>query len=437
MCQRRVGAQRLLSRNKQLTMSRCIPKKVTWNAADVADTLRDAKNYGFHWSEDKPFDWTAFKRMRDEYVERINKAYEKNLANDNVDWLHGRAHFTSKNEVEVECDDGRKEYIKSDHILIATGGHPKFLRDIEGWDLGISSDGFFALEKQPKKVVIVGAGYIAMEMAGMFHALGTETHVFIQSGILLPFDQMIQDAVWNEYTRIGIKFYSQAKESKVEDLGNGWKRMHYQSGDSDPTTIDCDCLLWAIGRAPEVEDLNLKCTGVKLTEEGAIDIDDYQNTNVDGIYSIGDVCGKVQLTPVAIAAGRVLSDRLFGSAGSSKLDYDNVPSVVFAHPEVGTFGLAEKVAKEKYGENKVTTYVSEFTPTYFSIMPDEGKVKSKYKLVCVGDEERIVGLHIIGQGSSEIIQGFGLAVKMGATKSDFDDFVPVHPTNAEELTSMS
>jgi len=402
----------------------------------VADTLRDAHSFGFHWSEDKPFEWSALKRKRDQYVERLNKAYEKNLANDNVEWIHGRAHFTSPHEVEVDRDDGGKDYIKSEHVLIATGGHPKFLRNIEGWDLGISSDGFFALEKQPKKVVIVGAGYIAIEMAGMFHALGTETHVFVQNGILLPFDKMIQDAVWDEYSHIGIKFYPNSKESKVEDLGNGWKRMHYQSGD-EQGTIDCDCLLWAVGRAPEVDDLQLDKTGVKLTEQGAIDVDMQQNTNVSGIYSIGDVCGKVQLTPVAIAAGRILSDRLFGSASDSALDYDNVPSVVFAHPEIGTFGMAEAAAKEKYGDDNVKCYVSDFTPTYFSIMDDEDKVKSKYKIVCVGEEEKIVGLHIVGQASSEIIQGFGLAVKMGATKKDFDEFVPVHPTNAEELTSMS
>lgn len=369
-------------------------------------------------------------------MQRLNQTYEKNLAKDNVEWIHGRAHFVSKNEVEVERDDGGKETIKSNHILVATGGHPKLLQDIEGSDLGISSDGFFALEKQPKKVVIVGAGYIAVEMAGMFHALGTETHVFVQEGILLPFDKMIQDAVWNEYSRIGIKLYSQSKQSKVEDIGNGWKRMHYQSGDAKGT-IDCDCLLWAIGRAAEVDDLHLDKTGVKTNEKGNIVIDEYQNTNVDGIYSVGDVCDRVQLTPVAIAAGRVLADRLFGPAKSSKIDYNNIPSVVFAHPEVGTFGLAEKTAKEKYGEDKVKTYVSEFTPTYFSVMPDDSKVKSKYKLVCLGEDERIIGLHVVGQGSSEIIQGFGLAVKMGATKRDFDDYVPVHPTNAEELTSMS
>ena len=246
---------------------------------------------------------------------------------------------------------------------------------------------------------------------------------------------MIQDAVWNEYTRIGIKFYPHSKQSKVEDLGDGWKRMHYQSGDKKGT-IDCDCLLWAIGRVPEVDDLKLNVIGVKLGETGAIDVDDHQNTNMEGIYSIGDVCGRVQLTPVDIAAGRKLADRLFGGNPDAKVDYGQTPSVVFAHPEVGTFGLSEPKAKEQYGEDKVKTYVSQFTPTYFSIMPDEHKVKSKYKLVCVGAEEKIVGLHIVGQGSSEIIQGFGLAVKMGATKADFDEFVPVHPTNAEEITSM-
>jgi glutathione reductase (NADPH) len=342
----------------------------------------------------------------------------------------------SGNEVQVERDDGGNERIRSDHILIATGGHPKFLRNIEGWELGISSDGFFSLESQPNKVVIVGAGYIAIEMAGMFHALGTETHIFVQEGILLPFDEMIQKAVWDEYSRIGIKFYPRSSQSKVEDIGQGWKRMHYKSGDKTGT-IDCDCLLWAIGRAPEVDDLNLQEPGVRLSEKGAIEVDEQQNTNVQGIYSVGDVCGKVQLTPVAIAAGRTLADRLFGNSPESRLDYHHIPSVVFAHPEVGTFGLSEAGAKEKHGEDQVKSYVSHFSPTYFSVLPDEDKVKSVYKLVCLGADEKVVGVHIVGQGSSEIIQGFGLAVKMGAKKADFDDFVPVHPTSAEELTSMS
>ncbi|TKA38032.1 hypothetical protein B0A49_13666, partial [Cryomyces minteri] len=347
-------------RNGAHTEGICVPKKVTWNAASIAENMHDAKSYGFSFQETAPFDWTTFKHKRDAYVKRLNGIYEKNLKNDKVEYIHGRATFLNKHEVEVKLDDGSKQPIKAKKILIAVGGHPS-LPDTPGAELGISSDGFFELEKQPKKVAVVGAGYIAVEMAGMF---------------------------------------------------------------------------WAIGRSPEVEDLGLDKTGVHQNEKGHIPVDAYQNTNVDNLYALGDVCDRgFELTPVAIASGRRLADRLFGGQNDAHLEYANIPSVVFAHPEVGSIGLTEPAAREKYGDS-VKVYNTEFTAMYYAMMEPEDKGPTAYKLVCEGPNERVVGLHIMGIGSSEMLQGFGVAVKMGATKKDFDSCVAIHPTSSEELVTL-
>ena len=424
----------------ELIKCRCVPKKVTWNAAAIAETIHDAAAYGFSIKETAPFDWTTFKRKRDAYVQRLNGIYEKNLENDKVEYLHGRAHLLSKNEVEVVLDDGSKETIRAKKILIATGGHPKVPQNIPGSELGITSDGFFELAKRPQKVALVGAGYIAVEMAGMFHALGSETHLFIRHDkILRTFDPMIQDKVTEEYKRQGIHVHTNSSQSKVEKHPekDGWIKLHYEDSDGDGI-LDLDCLLWAVGRAPEVEDLRLDKAGVKQNERGHVIVDDYQNTNLDNIYALGDVCGKAELTPVAIAAGRHLANRLFGGPQfrDSKLDYTNIPSVVFAHPEVGSIGLTEPQAREQYGDDNITVYNTNFTAMYYAMMEAEQKGPTSYKLICVGDEQKVVGLHIMGIGSSEMLQGFGVAVKMGARKKDFDSCVAIHPTSAEELVTM-
>lgn len=415
---------------------RCVPKKVTWNAAAIAETLHEAKAYGFSIKETAPFDWTTFKHKRDAYVRRLNGIYAKNLDNDKVEWLHGRAHLLSKSEVEVVLDDGSKETIRAKKILLATGGHPN-IPNIPGAELGITSDGFFELEKRPNKVALVGAGYIAVEMAGMFHHLGSETHLFIRHDkFLRPFDPMIQDKIMEEYERQGIIIHRNSSQTKIEKTGKGLK-FHYTDDKTKEGALDLDCLLWAIGRNPEVEDLGLEKAGVKQDEKGQIIADDYQNTNIDGIYSLGDVCGKVELTPVAIAAGRRLANRLFGGPEhkDEKLDYTNIPSVVFAHPETGSIGLTEPEAREKFGD-KVKVYKTNFTAMYYAMMEPEDKAPTSYKLICQGPDEKVVGLHILGAGSSEMLQGFGVAIKMGATKKDFDNCVAIHPTSAEELVTL-
>ncbi|KAI9879530.1 MAG: Glutathione reductase [Pleopsidium flavum] len=417
----------------------CVPKKVTWNAAAIAESLKDARAYGFSFKETAPFDWTTFKHKRDAYVKRLNGIYERNLSNDKVEYLHGRAHLLSKNEAEVVLDDGSKTIIRTKKMLLATGGHPTIPQDIPGSEMGITSDGFFDLEKQPKKVAVVGAGYIAVEMAGMFNALGSETHLFIRhENFLRNFDPMIQETITKEYERQGIHIHRNSSQSKLEkgDQDN-WMKLHYKDSKGEGV-LDIDCLLWAIGRSPEVEDLGLDKAGVKQNEKGQIIADDYQNTNVDNIYSLGDVSGKVELTPVAIAAGRKLSDRLFGGPQyqGSKLDYTNIPSVVFAHPEVGSIGLNEPDAREQYGDENIKVYKTNFTAMYYAMMEAEEKGPTSYKLICTGKEEKVVGLHILGIGSSEMLQGFGVAVKLGATKKDFDNCVAIHPTSAEELVTL-
>jgi glutathione reductase (NADPH) len=299
------------------------------------------------------------------------------------------------------------------------------LPDIPGKELCISSDGFFDLEKQPKSIATSGAGYIGVEMTGMLHALGTKTHFFIRGDKLLrTFDPMIQDTVTKEYERQGINLYKGSQITKVEDIGNGMKRVTYQETETKKeSTVEVEEVLFATGRVPEIEDLKIKDFDIKLNDKNHIVTDEYQNTSLPNVYAIGDVCDRgFELTPVAIAAGRRLSDRLFGGQPEARLVYENIPSVVFAHPEIGSVGLTEPEARKKYGD-QVKIYKAEFTAMYFAMMEPDHKQPTAYKIVCVGKEEKVVGLHILGQGSSEILQGFGVAIKMGATKKDFDNCV--------------
>ena len=418
----------------------CVPKKVTYNAAALAEAIHDSKAYGFSVQETAPFDWTTFKNKRDAYIKRLNGIYERNLANDKVTYLNGWGRLLSKNQVEVTKEDGSKVVVNAKKILVAVGGKPSPPPAIPGAELGINSDGFFDIDKQPKKVAIVGAGYIAVEFAGMFNALGTETHLFIRHNTFLRhFDPMIQETVTKEYERLGVKLHKQSQATKVEKDANGKLTVTYKDESGNETVLsDVDHLIWAIGRIPETKGIGLEEAGVKLNEKGYVVVDDYQNSSVDNIYALGDVTGQVELTPVAIAAGRRLAERLFGPAkfSAQKLSYDNIPSVVFSHPEVGSIGLTEPQAIEKYGKDNLKIYKTAFTAMYYAMMDPEQKGPTSYKLITAGPEEKVVGLHIMGQGSGEMLQGFGVAVKMGATKADFDSCVAIHPTSAEELVTL-
>lgn len=443
MASSKFGTKALIVENKRLGGTcvnvGCVPKKVTFNAAMLAEQIHDAKAYGFSVEHTKPFDWPAFKRKRDAYIQRLNGIYERNLKNDKVEYLHGWARLVSRNEVEVTLDDGSKETVRAKKILIAVGGDPTAAPDIPGAELGTNSDGFFDIDALPKKVALVGAGYIAVEFAGMFNALGVETHLFIRHDTFLrTFDPMVQEAVTAEYERLGVHVHKGSSQSRVERDAGGKLSLHYKDRAGEGVLGGVDHLIWAIGRTPATRGIGLEEAGVKLDDKNYIVVDEYQNTSVDNIYALGDVTGQVELTPVAIAAGRKLAHRLFGGPEHStlKLDYSNIPSVVFAHPEVGSIGLTEPQAVEKYGRDSVKVYSTSFTAMYYALHEPEDKAPTKYKLVVAGPEEKVVGLHILGLGSGEMLQGFGVAIKMGATKKDFDSVVAIHPTSAEELVTL-
>lgn len=313
----------------------------------------------------------------------------------------------------------------------------------------------------PSKIAVVGAGYIAVEMAGMLNAMGVEVHMFIRGKTFLrKFDQMIQDTMTAHYEEVGVKIHrGYTKFDKVERIqdGAGDKKILHVTYDGKTEVFNE--LLWAVGRAPETKSLDLAAAGVKTGAKGYITVDDFQNTSTEGIYALGDVTGQLELTPgkpnqsiccrllyyaytitVAIAAGRALSNRLFGPPDLSKdhLSYNNVPTVVFAHPEIGTVGLTEEEAIQKYGKDNIKVYHTKFSAMFYDVFPPEEKKKqpTEFKIVCQRPDEKIVGLHLLGLGVGEMLQGFGVAVKMGAKKSDFDACVAIHPTSAEEIVTM-
>ncbi|XP_004408340.1 PREDICTED: glutathione reductase, mitochondrial isoform X3 [Odobenus rosmarus divergens] len=362
----------------------CVPKKVMWNTAVHSEFMHDHVDYGFQSCESK-FNWRVIKEKRDAYVSRLNTIYQNNLTKSHIEIIHGHAAFTCDPEPTVEVNGNK---YTAPHILIATGGVPSRPQEsqIPGACLGITSDGFFQLEELPGRSVIVGAGYIAVEIAGILSALGSKTSLMIRHDkVLRNFDSIISSNCTEELENSGIEVlkYSQ---------------------------------------------------GIQTDDKGHIIVDEFQNTSVKGVYAVGDVCGKALLTPVAIAAGRKLAHRLFECKEDSKLDYDNIPTVVFSHPPIGTVGLTEDEAIYKYGKENVKTYSTTFTPMYHAVT--KRKTKCVMKMVCATAEEKVVGIHMQGIGCDEMLQGFAVAVKMGATKADFDNTVAIHPTSSEELVTL-
>ena len=402
----------------------CVPKKLTWNAAEIAHALHDAAGYGFEIASFR-HDWAALKRARDGYIARLNGIYERNLANRKVELARGFARFAGPRGVAV---DGRT--VTAPHVVIATGGRPQ-LPDLPGAALGITSDGFFELGSRPERVAIVGSGYIAVELAGIFAALGTHVTLLIRGeSVLRHFEHMLGEASLRIMRDDGIEILTNAAPSSLHERGAGRLELALRDG---RRAGPFDTVLWAIGRDAHLEGLALESAGVALDAYGFIETDRFQATRVPGIYAIGDVSGRLQLTPVAIAAGRRLSDRLFGGQPDRHLDYENIPTVIFGHPPIGTVGLAEAAARDRYGDG-VKIYTSEFVPMYHALT--QRKPRAHMKLVTVGPEQRIVGVHVIGEGADEMLQGFAVAVRMRATKRDFDDTVAIHPTSAEELVTM-
>lgn len=404
----------------------CVPKKVMWYAAQMADAVNlYAPDYGFDLTVNG-FDYGKLIANRQAYISRIHGSYETVLAKNGVDVIHGFAKFIDKNTIEVNG-----ERISADHIVIATGGRPAH-PDIEGAQFGIDSDGLFALESPPKRIGIVGAGYIAVELAGVMNAFGVQTHLFVRGEMpLRKFDPLISQTLSELMQQEGVQLHKHSSPQAVQKNDDGSVTLILQNGEQHTL----DVLVWAIGRKPATDNLGLEKVGVAVNERGYVKVDKFQNTTTQGIYAVGDIIeGGIELTPVAVAAGRRLAERLFNNKPNEHLDYNLVPTVVFSHPPIGTIGISEPQAIAQFGEENVKVYTSSFTPMYSAIT--QHRQPCKMKLVCVGDDEKIVGLHGIGFGVDEMIQGFAVAIKMGATKADFDNTVAIHPTGSEEFVTM-
>ncbi|MGR7919602.1 glutathione-disulfide reductase [Zobellella denitrificans] len=403
----------------------CVPKKVMWHGAQIAEAVKlYAADYGFDL-ELKGHDWSTLVESRQAYIGRIHQSYERVLGNNKVTVIKGFARFRDAHTVEVNGEE-----ITADHILIATGGEP-IIPHIPGAEHGIDSNGFFELTEQPKRVAVVGAGYIAVELAGVLNALGSETHLLVRKQApLRSFDPLLTDTLVEVMATEGPRLHPHSIPKSVEKHADGSLTLHLENGES----LNVDCLIWAIGRRPLTKGLNLEAAGVSVDQHGYIKVDEYQNTTAPGVYAVGDNIGYVELTPVAVKAGRQLSERLFNNKPEARMDYDLVPTVVFSHPPIGTMGLTEPQARAQYGDDQVKVYTSSFTAMYTAVT--RHRQPCKMKLVCAGDNERVVGIHGIGFGMDEILQGFAVAVKMGATKADFDACVAIHPTAAEEFVTM-
>ncbi|HXR50957.1 MAG TPA: glutathione-disulfide reductase [Steroidobacteraceae bacterium] len=402
----------------------CVPKKLMWNAAELVGSLADARGYGFDVTV-AGHDWAALKAARDAYVTRLNGIYETNLAKSKVTVVRGWGRLLDAHTIEVG-----DERLTAGRVVLAPGGRPH-RSTIPGAELSLDSDGFFALAARPQRVTVVGGGFIAVELAGVFAALGSEVSIVVRGSTLLrEFDPMLVEAAQEGLQQAGAKLITQAEPTALE-RGAGGQGIEVSLSNGERLSGQ-DAVIFATGRDPITDFIDSKL-GLRLNKRGFIEVDEFQQTSVPEVFAIGDVTGQVTLTPVAIAAGRRLADRIWGGMEGRRLSYENIPSVLFGHPALGTVGLTEPQARARYGD-AVKCFTCSFVPMYYAF--GEAKPKTRLKLVTVGPEQRVVGVHLAGREVAEMLQGFAVAVKMGATKRDFDDTVAIHPTAAEELVTM-
>jgi glutathione reductase (NADPH) len=402
----------------------CVPKKAMWLAADLAGRIGMAASMGFDVPVRPALDWKELVVHRQAYIANIHASYLKRLNENNVVRVPRRGHLVDAHT--VECSDGVR--ISAAHVLIATGAHPQ-RPDIPGAELGAVSDDFFNLCSAPERVAIVGGGYIAVELAGLLQALGSKVTLLVRGSRLLErFDAELTAQLAENLRHQGVQVHFDYRLRELRRDGDAVVAY----GHEGPHEAVFDQLFFATGRRGNSAGLGLEALGIVIGEKGEVEVDEWQTTAVPSVHAVGDIAGKVGLTPVAIAAARKLMDRLFGGQPQAKMDYGNVASVVFSHPALGAVGLSEEEAREKHGDVRV--YRSNFRPMLQAL--SDGTQRSLFKLVCVGEDERVVGVHLLGESADEILQGFALAVKMGVTKAQFDDTVAIHPTSAEEVVLM-
>jgi len=398
----------------------CIPKKLYGYAAHYAEDFEDARGYG--WSGPAPsFDWATLKRNRAIEILRLNGIYEKLLASAGVDILRGRARFADAHTIEV---DGAR--FRATNILIATGGKP--LRpEFPGAELTLTSNEIFDVEPFPRRLLVLGGGYIACEFASIFRGLGSQvTLLYRGEQVLRGFDDDVRGFVAAEMSKKGVELRLNARLASLERGAAGLEATL-----TDGSVVEADAVLAATGRRPNVTGLGLEAAGVQIDERGAIAVDDVFRTSVPHIYAVGDVVDRLQLTPVALAEAMVVVDRLFGS-GLRAMDYEQVPTAVFTHPNVGTVGLTEAQARAKFGRLRI--YRTDFKPLKHTL--SGSTERTLMKLVVDDASDRVVGLHMVGADAGEILQGFAVAMKAGATKAVFDATLGIHPTAAEEFVTL-
>ena len=401
----------------------CVPKKVMWYAAHLQAQCEKANDYGFTVST-PDFDWETLVEKREKYIERLRGLYQNRFENLNIDHYAGLGKFVDEKTLLVN-----DELIQATHIIISTGGTPVY-PEIPGSELGIDSDGFFKLKKQPKKVLVVGAGYIAVELASVLAHLGSETHLAVRyDKPLRHFDTAVSDLLAETLPKQGVDLLTHASVKSVTKQSETLS-IQFQDGRA---LNEIDILIWAVGRKPKTSEIGLEKINIDLDSGSHIIVNDFQETTVEKIYAIGDVTGRYPLTPVAIAAGRRLADRIFNQQTERKLFYENVPTVVFSDPPIATVGLTESEARIRYGDT-IKIYQSRFNPMLDAL--SESKTPTVMKLIVTGADEKVVGIHMMGYGVDEVLQGFAVALNMGATKKDLDDTIAIHPTSAEELVTM-
>ena len=403
----------------------CVPKKVMWYAAHLAHANNDAQGFGIKVQRDG-IDWLQLTQGRNDFVDDIVNYWDSYVDESGIEHINGYGRFVEssggKHHIEVNG-----EIYSAEHVVIATGGQP-MVPPIPGAELGITSDDFFRLEKHPKRIALIGGGFIGVELSGVMNTLESNVSLYAREERLLAhFDPMVSNVLMEEMSRQGVELNMQANISELRQTDEG---IEVVNGEQKNTY---DVVIWAIGRAANTRSLNLSVAGVDVQDNGIIPVDAYENSTIPGIYAIGDITGRPALTPVAVDAGRKLAARLFNDQHEAKVDYDKIPSVVFSHPPIATMGMSECKARQVFAD-AVTIYQTSFTPMRYALAAH--KSTTAMKLVCAGIEEKVVGIHLIGDGVDEMLQGFAVAITMGATKADFDATMAIHPTSSEELVTL-
>ncbi|MCO7629374.1 glutathione-disulfide reductase [Pseudomonas fluorescens] len=400
----------------------CVPKKLLVYGAHFAEDFEQSSGFGWSLGEAN-FDWATLIANKDREINRLNGIYRNLLVNSGVTLHEAHAKIVGPHEVEVNG-----ERFTAKNILIATGGWPQ-IPEIPGHEHAISSNQAFFLKELPKRVLVVGGGYIAVEFAGIFHGLGANTTLLYRGDLFLRgFDGSVRKHLQEELTKRGMDLQFNADIARIDKQPDGSLKATLKDG----RVLEADCVFYATGRRPMLDNLGLENTDVQLTDKGFIKVDEQYQTSEPSILALGDVIGRVQLTPVALAEGMAVARRLFKPEQYRPVDYKMIPTAVFSLPNIGTVGLTEEEARE--AGHEVVIYESRFRPMKLTLT--ECQEKTLMKLVVDGKTDKVLGCHMVGPDAGEIIQGLAIALKAGATKRDFDDTIGVHPTAAEEFVTM-